>query len=106
VSRAYNFTLTGAGAYTFQARNLFYIVGANNKPVPLYANVVDAHTTKLSGKLAVSRPAISRRATYVGCDTSQQSDLVGAASQAQSYAADAFSYVPLSKPMPAIVIFA
>jgi peptidyl-Lys metalloendopeptidase len=94
VSKAYNFTSTGEGAYTFEARNLFYIVDANNKAVPLYANVANAHTTKLFGKLVVAQPVLSRRASYVGCSVSQQSQLASAASQAQAYAGSASLYVP------------
>ena len=97
VSEAYNFSSTGEGAYTFEARNLFYIVNADNEAVPLYAHPAEARTTKLSGKLAVARPTLGRRASYVSCSADQQTQLVSAASQAQSYAASALSYVPPPK---------
>lgn len=94
VSEAYNFTLTSEGAYTIEARNLFYVVDAYNKASTLYANTAGAHITKLFGKLAVARPAVSRRMKYTSCTPSQQLQLVTAASQAQTYANTSSSYVP------------
>jgi len=91
LSEAYNFSKSGEGAYSFEANNLFYIVDSSNKAVPLYANA-EAHTAKLVGKLAVVRPAELKRATFVGCSSTQQSQLNTAASSAQSYAAGASSY--------------
>ncbi|KAF8652383.1 hypothetical protein AX16_004411 [Volvariella volvacea WC 439] len=92
LSQAYNFTSSGEGAYDFEARNLFHIVDADNKLVPVYASS-EAHSAKLTGKLAVARPTIAKRATYNGCSSTQQSNLVSAASAAQSYAASALSYL-------------
>ena len=95
VSEAYNFTLSGEGSYTFEARNLFYIVGADEKAVPIYADAVEAHTAQVSGKLAVARRSVARRATFEGCSSSEQSSLVSAASAAQTYAANALACVHL-----------
>ncbi|KAF8235029.1 peptidyl-Lys metalloendopeptidase [Tricholoma matsutake] len=92
LSEAYNFTLTSEGAYTIEARNLFYVVDAYNKASTLYANTAGAHITKLFGKLAVARPAVSRRMKYTSCTPSQQLQLVTAASQAQTYANTSSSY--------------
>jgi peptidyl-Lys metalloendopeptidase len=101
VSEAYNFTSTGEGTYTFEARNLFYVVDADNKAVTLFADS-NAHTSELSGKLAVATPTVTRRATYRGCSSTQQTQLGSAASQAQSYAGGAYSYVPLLIPIPTV----
>ncbi|KAF9467834.1 hypothetical protein BDZ94DRAFT_1376555 [Collybia nuda] len=91
LSDAYNFSSSGEGSYAVEARNLFHIVDSASKIVPVYADA-EAHTAKVSGKLASPRPSVDKRATYVGCSSSQQSLLVSAASGAQSYAANALSY--------------
>lgn len=64
----------------------------NNVPVEIYADQPEALTASLSGRLAAPRPALVKRASYVGCSSSQQSQLVAAASAAQSYAASTYSY--------------
>jgi len=92
LSAAYNFTAAGEGAYSFEARNLFYLVDDSAKITPIYAQA-EAHTARVSGKLAVTRPNVHRRAAYNGCSSSQQSSLVSAASAAQSYASSALSYL-------------
>ncbi|TFK34427.1 deuterolysin M35 metalloprotease [Crucibulum laeve] len=92
LAEAYNFTNSGAGAYSVEARNLFYIVDSSSKVVPIYADA-EAHTAKVSGTLSVTRPIISKRATFKGCTSSQQTSLNSAASAAQTYAANALSYL-------------
>jgi len=94
LSRAYNFNESGEGTYSVEANKLFYIVDSEQQAVPLHATV-EAHTATLSGKLAVVRPKQVKRATYRGCSSSQQSELVSAASAAQSYAVDSLLYVQL-----------
>ncbi|KAH9478705.1 Peptidyl-Lys metalloendopeptidase [Psilocybe cubensis] len=96
LGEAYNFTAPGAGAYDIQANNLFYIVKPDNSVSPIYADHASSHRAHISGKLAVTRPgagALSKRASYTGCSSSQQSALVSAASAAQSYAASSLSYL-------------
>ncbi|PFH50593.1 hypothetical protein AMATHDRAFT_75492 [Amanita thiersii Skay4041] len=93
LSQAYNFTTPGAGAYSVEARNLFYVIDeATNEAVPTYATA-EAHSAKLSGVLAVARPSVSKRAVFNGCSSTQQSGLNSAASAAQSYASSALSYL-------------
>ncbi|KAF5379072.1 hypothetical protein D9615_005979 [Tricholomella constricta] len=92
LSEAYNFSKSGEGSYSVEANNLFYIVDSSNNAVPIYANA-DAHRAKLTGKLAVTRRAEVKRATFNGCSSTQQSQLNTAASSAQSYAAGALSYL-------------
>ncbi|KAG5633297.1 hypothetical protein DXG03_007665, partial [Asterophora parasitica] len=89
-SESFNFSKSGEGAYHLEANNLFYIVDKENKAVPIYAKA-EAHRTKLTGKLAVVRPAELKRATFNGCSSTQQSQLNTAASSAQTYAANALS---------------
>lgn len=98
MSEAYNFTSTGEGAYAFEARNLFHVVDASNKIVPVYANA-EAHTARVSGKLAVARPEpnseLGKRATFRSCTATQQTLLNTAAANAQSYAASSLAYAHL-----------
>lgn len=95
MSDAYNFSSSGEGSYSVEARNLFHIVDAASQVVPIYAEA-EAHTAKVSGKLSARRPSVDKRASYVGCSSSQQSLLVSAASGAQSYAASALSCVNIN----------
>ncbi|KAF9523095.1 peptidyl-Lys metalloendopeptidase [Crepidotus variabilis] len=93
LSEAYNFTTSGAGTYDIHPNNLFYLVGDDSSIETVHADTASSHSSKVSGKLAVSRSsAVEKRATYKGCSSSQQSSLVSAASAAQSYAASAYSY--------------
>ncbi|OBZ68536.1 Peptidyl-Lys metalloendopeptidase [Grifola frondosa] len=95
LSAAYNFTTSGAGTYTIEALNVFnYIDPETNAPVEIWADA-EAHTAAVSGKLAIVRATstLTRRATYNGCSSSEQSGLVTAASAAQSYVAGALSYL-------------
>lgn len=90
MSAAYNLTLSGEGQYDIEANNLFHVVDANNAIVPVYAEA-EAHSAKVQGKLAVAPSTLAKRISYNGCSSSQQSQLVTAASNAQSYAAGAYS---------------
>ncbi|KAG5646338.1 hypothetical protein DXG03_003661 [Asterophora parasitica] len=93
VSKAYNFTHPGEGTYSFEANNLFHIVDASNKAVPLYADA-EAHTAKLTGTLAIARSsAHTKRATFNGCTVSQQTDIGDAISSAQAYVVGAIDYL-------------
>lgn len=67
VSTAFNFTSTGQGSYSFAAKNqFFYVDPETNSPVEFFADHPQAHTAAISGKLAVARPTVSKRATYTG----------------------------------------
>ncbi|KAG6873177.1 hypothetical protein C0995_001787 [Termitomyces sp. Mi166 len=90
LSEAYAFAKEGE--YNIVSNNRFYIVNAQKEAVPIYATA-EAHTTTLTGKLAVPRFTQIKRATYDGCSSSEQSSLISAASGAQTYAANALSYL-------------
>lgn len=90
MSEAYNFNNSGEGTYDVEASNLFYIVDSSQNAVPIHATV-EAHTAKLTGKLAVVRSAQVKRAIYNNCTSSEQSELVSAAAAAHKYAASASS---------------
>ncbi|EPQ60339.1 peptidyl-Lys metalloendopeptidase [Gloeophyllum trabeum ATCC 11539] len=100
ISSAYNFTTPGEGRYSFEARNVFYHVDDDGVVGDvLYANHEDVHTLSLSGKLVKARvsptPAsrFGKRESYNGCSSSQKSALVSAAPAAQTYVANALSYL-------------
>ena len=78
--------------YTVEASNLFHYVDAANKPVEMRADA-DTHVVAVSGKLAVAKPphTLTKRASFVGCSSSQQSEIDAAAGAAQNYAAAASS---------------
>ncbi|OBZ68366.1 Peptidyl-Lys metalloendopeptidase [Grifola frondosa] len=95
LSKAYNFTMPGTGKYTVEASRAFsYIDPETNKHVETLADVEELYTAAVSGKLAVVHPNQNLvEGTYNGCSSSEQSGLVAAASAAQSYVAEALSYL-------------
>ncbi|CAA7264262.1 unnamed protein product [Cyclocybe aegerita] len=90
---AYNFTFSGSGAYDIRASNLFYIVDHDGTVSTVYAEHLSAHKAHVSGKLAVARPDLSKRATYNGCSVARQDILTSAAKAAQTYTSSALSYL-------------
>ncbi|KIM40998.1 hypothetical protein M413DRAFT_411996 [Hebeloma cylindrosporum] len=88
---AYNFTAAGPAIYDIHTRNPFYIVNPDSTISTLLASV-HSHATKISGKLAVARPALVKRANYNGCSASQKTLISAAALVAQDYAAGALTY--------------
>jgi len=68
-----------------------YIVNPDSTISTLLADV-NSHAAKISGKLAVARRTLVKRATFNGCTPSQETLLVSAASAAQNYASDTLSY--------------
>ncbi|KAI0375429.1 peptidyl-Lys metalloendopeptidase [Pilatotrama ljubarskyi] len=95
LSAAYNFTLPGAGKYTVEPSNLFHFVDPEtNEPVEIRAET-ETHVAAVSGKLAVVRPTptVTKRATYNGCSSSEKTGIDAAAPAAQSYVANALSYL-------------
>ncbi|KAL1697381.1 hypothetical protein GGG16DRAFT_41433 [Schizophyllum commune] len=92
LAAAYNFTLPGEDAYTFEASKSFFHLADDGSIVPIEAEV-EAHTAKLAGKLVLPRNTISKRASYKGCSSSQQSQIKSAISAATTYAANAYSYL-------------
>ncbi|KAH6906780.1 deuterolysin M35 metalloprotease, partial [Coprinopsis sp. MPI-PUGE-AT-0042] len=96
LGHAYDFTKPGAGQYTIGARNSFMVVNADDSIEFVDATVGRKHNSRIAGKLRVARPgvddALDKRATFVSCSSTRQSQLNTAASSAQSYAASALSY--------------
>lgn len=91
VSEAYNFTSPGEGTYSFEAQNVFYNVGDNGEITPIHADT-QAHSVSLSGQLAIASSRVSKRATFDGCSSSEQSMINSAAAAAKTYATNALSY--------------
>ncbi|KAF9051379.1 hypothetical protein BJ165DRAFT_1400905 [Panaeolus papilionaceus] len=97
LAEAYNFSAPGEGAYDITANNLFYVVDESSNIVPIHAtHASDAHKANLTGRLSAPRPSdnsLSKRASFVSCSSTRQSQLNTAISSAQSYAASALSYL-------------
>jgi peptidyl-Lys metalloendopeptidase len=100
VSKAYDFTTSGSGPYSFEARKLFYYVHLSNSTVvPIQADISTTHQASVSGTLAIARRSIAfntrvrRRATFNGCSNIEMLNLQHAASAAQSYVARALGFV-------------
>ena len=91
VGNAYNFTTSGPASYNILTRKSFYIVNPDSTISTLLADV-DSHAAKVSGKLAVARRTLVKRAPYNGCTSSQQSLIDSAVSAAKTYASDTSSY--------------
>jgi len=95
VSTMYNFTECGEGSYSFEPRKPFYVVN-NSDDLHTITTInpeVVAHTAEVSGKLAISRSLVKKRATYNGCSSKQQTTLDSAVTQAKSYASNARDYL-------------
>ncbi|CCO36875.1 Peptidyl-Lys metalloendopeptidase Short=MEP [Rhizoctonia solani AG-1 IB] len=99
IAGVYNLTSTGVGAYTVDAANLFRVVEADSSLTDIYADVVAAKV-KVQGKLASFKNAavepvsrLSKRASYTGCSSTQQSQLASAISSGQSYASSSYSHL-------------
>lgn len=92
VSDAYNFTHSGPGEYTVEPSRLITYVDADGTPNTFNATVGGAHAFKLSGNLAVT-PTFDKRARFDGCSTNRQNQINAAASSAQVYAGEAYSYL-------------
>ncbi|KAL0575657.1 hypothetical protein V5O48_006313 [Marasmius crinis-equi] len=93
LSTAYNFTLPGEGAYDIRANNFFlYVDPATNEIAEIQATHEAPLSASFTGTLAVA-PRHEKRVTYQSCSSTQQSQLVSAASAAISYANAAASYL-------------
>lgn len=103
----YDFTNTGAGAYEIvptREASTFTHVADSGELASLRANIADAHSATLKGKLTPtayvgagvkrSSPSLGRRVnTFYGCSSTQQSDLRKAAANAQTYADTSYAYL-------------
>ncbi|KAL1696007.1 hypothetical protein GGG16DRAFT_44080 [Schizophyllum commune] len=92
LSQAYNFTTSGEDTYTFDAAKSFFHLADDGTFKTVEANT-SVHSAKLAGKLAVSRPRVTRRAEFEGCSDDQQSQINDAVGAATDYAANAFDYL-------------
>ncbi|KJA28634.1 hypothetical protein HYPSUDRAFT_128952 [Hypholoma sublateritium FD-334 SS-4] len=100
LSAGYNFTAAGAGTFDFEADKAFYIVKENNKVELIQAEISEASafTASVTGNLVISRredepSGLAKRATFVGCTTARQTLLNTAIASAETYAANAKSYL-------------
>ncbi|QRV85904.1 peptidyl-Lys metalloendopeptidase [Ceratobasidium sp. AG-Ba] len=96
----YNFTRSGAGEYKLSAGNLFQYVDASGKLATVAADT-QSHKLNVAGKLASSKGipkhdsrGLARRAIgFRSCSSTQQSQITTAANSANTYVANANSYL-------------
>ncbi|QRV92785.1 peptidyl-Lys metalloendopeptidase [Ceratobasidium sp. AG-Ba] len=92
----YNFTLTGEGAYNFEAGNLFNYIDASGALKTVEAST-NTHRFKIAGKLAAGNsytPNLSKRAvSFTGCSSTQQSQISAAATASNTYVSKVNSYL-------------
>ncbi|THU90098.1 peptidyl-Lys metalloendopeptidase [Dendrothele bispora CBS 962.96] len=95
LSSAYNFTSSGEDTYEIEALNKFFVVDPSTLEVSeIHASQDSAHQSKLTGTLSVSsKRAINKRASFVGCSSSEQSQVNSAVSAAATYANNARDYL-------------
>jgi peptidyl-Lys metalloendopeptidase len=91
VSAAYNFTTSGEDLYDIEASNNFFLVNPDTLEVsPITAKQESSHVAKVSGNLSIARrSSLDKRASFVGCSSSQQSQINSAIPAAQNYAVGA-----------------
>ncbi|KAF7311762.1 Peptidyl-Lys metalloendopeptidase [Mycena indigotica] len=101
LSKGYDFTKSGAGAYNIVPRTAFEFVDAAGKLTPILATAKGTSVT-LKGKLALRRvprtspgttPHLGRRATFRGCSATQQKQVTAAAAEAQKLVDSAVKYL-------------
>ncbi|KAL0566820.1 hypothetical protein V5O48_015184 [Marasmius crinis-equi] len=107
LSSAYNFTGSGEGAYSVEARNKFhYVDPKTKKAVAIEAVSQEYKVSSLVGKLAVARstvsttaierrshPSLSKRTGFAGCNDDQISQVFEAIPAVQKYASSALKYL-------------
>jgi peptidyl-Lys metalloendopeptidase len=97
VSAAYDFSSLGAGEYTICPSGCLYIADGSGDIVPFSADT-EHHIAKIAGTLARStadQPTIEKRAKFIGCSSSQESEITSAILTATRYAKKAFKCVTL-----------
>ncbi|KAK7437149.1 hypothetical protein VKT23_018776 [Stygiomarasmius scandens] len=95
LSSAYNFTNSGEDTYDIEALNKFFIVDPSTLEVSeISAKQETAHQSKLSGTLSIApKTSLTKRASFVGCSSSEQSQINSAISAAATYANGARDYL-------------
>lgn len=108
VGRYYNFTSTGAGAYTFEPVNVFNLVGEDGTLSSISAKTESA-TVDLSGRLSTgkslkasslggglgnaARRSINKRATFSSCSSTRQTQINAAITASSGYASNSITCV-------------
>ncbi|KAF5343568.1 hypothetical protein D9758_012973 [Tetrapyrgos nigripes] len=95
LSVAYNFTNSGEDLYDIEANNKFFLVNPDTLEVSEISAKQDAsHQAKLTGTLSVARSSgLEKRASFVGCSSTEQSQINSAITAAQNYANSARDYL-------------
>ena len=94
LAAAYDFNSTGTGAYRVVPSTLFHYLDDSGDVKEISAHVAGAHTTSLIGNLVSAkvqaRSILQKRAAFVGCSTSQRSQINAAVSAAVRYTQNAY----------------
>lgn len=88
MTNTYDFTSSGEGVYTFATSDTLHYV-EESSTASIVVETVTPHSVSLSGTLSLAResvPRIDKRASFVGCDATQQAAITVAAAAAQAYA--------------------
>ena len=103
MGKAYDFTRTGAGAYSIDTSSAFSLVTENGLET-IYATT-SALETKLSGELIapelaaavedrqLARRDLGKRATYPSCTSARTTLLTAGATNAQAYTTESLAYL-------------
>lgn len=96
VSSTYDFVSSGEGDYKFEPSNVFQYMSPNGGLLEIIADHQPTNL-KLSGLLSkpveTAEGSIEKRATFVGCSASQQSDINTAVGNADKYSENAYQQV-------------
>ncbi|KAF8627321.1 hypothetical protein AX15_004400 [Amanita polypyramis BW_CC] len=94
LSKAYDFSTSGAGEYTIRASGCFYVVDALGDAIPSYAEIAH-HIAKIGVKLVLpqKKPVPERRPKFAGCTASQESQIASAIPVAERYVQNAFDHL-------------
>ncbi|KXN83045.1 Peptidyl-Lys metalloendopeptidase [Leucoagaricus sp. SymC.cos] len=93
LSMSYDFRSAGEGHYSIAARSRCMAFEDNSGELIPVDTTVQAHSVHVSGRLAVARPTVEKRAWFTGCSAQQQKALYDASSAAQILAATAVDYL-------------
>ncbi|KAK2461275.1 hypothetical protein APHAL10511_006802 [Amanita phalloides] len=99
LSIAYDFSTSGVGEYTFLTSGCLYVVDDSGEVSPFHAEV-EHHVAKIGAKLMHPRrtgTVSERRPKFVGCSSSQESQIAFAIPTAVRYAKTAFNHLQTHK---------
>lgn len=97
MSAAYDFSTSGVGDYTIRASGCFYVVDTFGDIMPISADT-GHHIAKIAVKLArptAEKTVVEKRAKFIGCSSSQESEITSAIPITTRYVQHALKCVTL-----------